>query len=229
MTKVVLVTGASGGIGSSLVDVLSTAGWAVAATDIDEPANAAAASTHELNVADSNAWKLAVDRVLQVHGRLDALVNCAGVPSRGPLKDITDDEWSRVIAVNQTGTFYGIREVVPHMAAAGGGSIVNVSSAMGLIAVGDHLPYVASKFAVTGMTKAAALELGADGIRVNSVHPGPVATTLASGRLPGQPIQRFAEPREIADLVAFVLSDAAIYATGSTFQLDGGLTAGLYR
>jgi 3alpha(or 20beta)-hydroxysteroid dehydrogenase len=170
-----------------------------------------------------------VAAVLERFARIDALVNVAGIVSRGGLEATTDDTWARVIAVNQTGTFYGIRAVVGPMRQAGKGSIVNISSIAGQVGFAGTSPYVASKFAVTGLTKAAAMELGDSGIRVNSVHPGSIDTSMPSKLGPRQPINRFGQPDEIAEVVLFLIGDASSFCTGAEFVVDGGATAGIYR
>jgi 3alpha(or 20beta)-hydroxysteroid dehydrogenase len=141
-------------------------------------------------------------------------------------------EFDRVIDVNQKSVFLGMRAIVPQMRARGTGSIVNISSTAGLVGIGECFAYSASKFAVRGMTKAAAVELAADGIRVNSVHPGDTKTPmienlLASDAVPevsSIPLGRFAAPSEIASAVAFLLSPASSYMTGAEMVLDGGYT-----
>lgn len=134
-----------------------------------------------------------------------------------------------MIAVNQTEVFYGIRAVAVPMREAGRGSIVNIASSAGLTGCPNLVAYVSSKFAVNGMTKTAALELGPNGIRVNSVHPGAVDTGMPTQLGPRLPINRFGLPEEIAEVVLFLLSDRSSYCTGAEFVADGGLLAGRYR
>jgi 3alpha(or 20beta)-hydroxysteroid dehydrogenase len=152
------------------------------------------------------------------------------------LEDTALDDYERVIRVNQIGTFLGLRSVVEPMRAAGGGSIVNLSSVEGLAGMPFLVAYTASKFAIRGMTKVAALELGEDGIRVNSVHPGMIDTDMVRDALGGAEVDtgwvrkkialgRLGEPEEIADLVVFLASDESSYCTGSEFVADGGATA----
>jgi 3alpha(or 20beta)-hydroxysteroid dehydrogenase len=227
---VVLVTGASGGIGSAVCTRFEQARWQVVATDVQAPERPHTESVGvALDVTDPSAWSSVVVEVVQRYGRLDALINVAGIVSRGGLDGTTDETWARVIAVNQTGTFYGMRAVTAAMRGRGKGSIVNISSIAGQTGFAGTIPYVASKFAVTGMTKAAAMELGDSGIRVNSVHPGSIDTSMPSKLGPRQPINRFGQPAEIAELVHFLASDASSFCTGGEYVADGGATAGIYR
>jgi 3alpha(or 20beta)-hydroxysteroid dehydrogenase len=228
--RVVLVTGAAGGIGSAICTLLEQEGWQVVATDIAAPerSNIATAGL-ALDVTSSEAWRGVVAAVVDKFGHIDGLVNVAGIARRGMVWEASDEDWDDVVAVNQTGVFYGIRAVAAPMREAGSGSIVNISSNAGLTAFTNAIGYVASKFAVTGLTKAAALELGEDGIRVNSVHPGVIDTDLPASLGPRIPINRFGQPGEIAELVLFLLSDRSSYCTGAEFVADGGLLAGRYR
>ncbi|HZO09307.1 MAG TPA: SDR family oxidoreductase, partial [Myxococcota bacterium] len=192
-----------------------------------------------LDVASEEGWTAAIAATTRAFGRLDVLVNNAGIVIPSPLRDLSLENWRRVIDVNQTGVFLGMRAAIPALEAAGGGSIVNVSSIDGLIGMDLVFAYVASKFAVRGMTKTAALELAPLGIRVNSIHPGFVHTRM--GNPAGDPAARTlldrygkrriplgrpAEPEEIANLALFLASDESSYCTGSEFVADGGFTAG---
>ncbi|HWD77320.1 MAG TPA: SDR family oxidoreductase [Kribbella sp.] len=225
-----LVTGAAGGIGAAVCDRMEQAGWHVVAADLIAPERPGAdSSSVALDVTDSSAWESVVAQAMSAHGRIDALANVAGVVSRGGLEEVSDKEWERVIAVNQTGTFYGIRAVAGPMREAGRGSIVNISSTAGMTGYVGSIPYVASKWAVRGMTKAAALEFGDQGVRVNSVHPGSIDTSMTRRLGPRQPINRYGRPEEIAELVHFLASDASSFCTGSEFVADGGSLAGIYR
>lgn len=225
---VAIVTGASGGIGTAICADLQKAGWRVAGTDLTPPdRNVDLGLT--LDVTDSAAWSEAVAATVARLGRLDGLVCAAGIVARGNLDEVTDEDWNRVITVNQTGTFFGIRAASAVMREAGAGSIVTISSTAGMTAYVGSIAYVSSKWAVRGMTKAAAMELGEFGIRVNSVHPGPIETPMTRRKGPRQPLDRIGQPHEVASLVTFLLSDAASYCTGSEYLVDGGSVAGTYR
>ncbi len=246
--KVALVTGGARGLGRAMVEALVAEGARVAIGDVrTAEVEAVAAALGDavlplsLDVTSEAAWPAAVDATVATFGRLDVLVNNAGTAAGGPLAEATLADWERVVAVNQTGVFLGMRAVIPAMTAAGGGSIVNISSIDGMTAAPRVLSYVASKWAVRGMTKAAAMELAHLGIRVNSVHPGYVVTDLA---LPdgvdrslvapmieehaerSAPMRRTGRPAEIAAMVLFLASDESSYATGAEFVVDGGMTAG---
>ena len=229
-SPVAIVTGAAGGIGSAICTLLEQEGWRLVATDIIEPAREHPGTVCiEHDVTDAQSWDRVVDRTLSEHGGLTGLVNVAGIVRRGMVWEIADEDWDDVVAVNQTGVFYGLRAVSPVMRAAGRGSIVNISSVAGLTGLANCLSYVASKYAVTGMTKAAAMELGEYGVRANSVHPGSVDTGMPSGLGPKLPINRFGLPREVAEMVLFLLSERSSYCTGGEYVVDGGLLSGRYR
>jgi 3alpha(or 20beta)-hydroxysteroid dehydrogenase len=170
-----------------------------------------------------------------VFGGLDVLVNNAGVASLAPIVGTTTAEYLRVVGVNQLGVFLGMRTAIPAMSTSGRGSIINISSIEGLGGSPMAIAYAASKFAVRGMTKVAALELAAAGIRVNSIHPGGVRTPMldsldgvdiAATVEPSIPMKRLATAEEIALLALFLASDESSYCTGSEFIADGGVTAG---
>ncbi|MCK9793796.1 glucose 1-dehydrogenase [Isoptericola sp. 4D.3] len=235
--RVALVTGGARGLGAAYVRALHAAGAAVVVADLLEDEGAALAADlgdrarHErLDVTDERGWERVVGATVAAFGGLDVLVNNAGIANSAPIEHYTTAKWDAVIAVNLTGTFLGCRAVVPVMKAAGGGSIVNVSSVEGLRG-GERLHgYVASKFGVRGLTKSLAVELGADGIRVNSVHPGLVKTEMTT-RIDADvvpiPIGRAAVPADVAGAVVFLASDASAYVTGTELVVDGGLTAGV--
>jgi 3alpha(or 20beta)-hydroxysteroid dehydrogenase len=243
--KVALVTGAARGMGEAearlfaqqgarvlLCDVLDAQGQAVAKEIGD------AALYLHLDVTRESDWSRAVEEAEASFGRLDVLVNNAGIVRSAPLEQMSLADYRAVIDVNQVGVFLGMRAAVPAMARAGSGSIVNVSSIDGLTGMNFVIGYVASKFAVTGMTRAAALELAPRGIRVNSIHPGYVDTPMANPageerptllqRFAAQrvPLGRMARPDEIAQVALFLASDESSYCTGSQFLVDGGVLSG---
>lgn len=241
--KVALITGAARGQGAAearlfaqrgakvmLCDILDTEGQAVAA---EIGANAAYT---RLDVTSETDWQAAVETTVAQFGKLDVLINNAGIAKIAALEECTLQEYQDVIQINQVGVFLGMRAVIEPMQQAGGGSIVNISSIDGLIGMTGGTAYCASKFAVRGMTKVAALELGKYGIRVNSIHPGGILTPMitsagidaqTAGEIFGKvPLHRIGQPEEMATLAAYLASDDASYSTGSEFVADGGLTAG---
>ena len=192
-----------------------------------------------LDVTSERDWADAVAVADRELGPLNVLVSNAGIsPAPLPITDTSLEGYLRVVTVNQVGTFLGLRAVIPVMRDRGeGGSIVVISSAGGIEGTWGMAPYVSSKFAVRGLTKVAALELARDGIRVNSVHPGPIDTAMLEpeawhgmdvrqGMAAAMPLGRLGQPSEIAELVLFLASDASSYCTGSEFVADGGHLAG---
>jgi 3alpha(or 20beta)-hydroxysteroid dehydrogenase len=246
--KVALITGAASGQGAAEARLFATEGGRIVVSDIDgDGAHLVAdeigdsAIAVRFDVTDAGAWDDAVARAVAAFGGIDVLVNNAGVgfPPRR-LEDEDPDEHRRLIDVNLHGVYLGMRAVTPGMTRQRSGVIVNVSSIDGLAGVAGMTSYAASKFAVTGMTRTAALELGPRGIRVNSIHPGVIATpmvdaappeTLARLRtvLDRQPIARMGRPEEVAYLALFLASDESSYCTGAQFVIDGGHLAGPYR
>jgi 3alpha(or 20beta)-hydroxysteroid dehydrogenase len=238
--RVVLVTGGARGIGEAVVRRLAAEGASVTIGDIRDVLGERVAADlgpkvmfHHLDVTSEPDWANAVDATVQRFGKLDGLVNDAGVFEWCPLKDYQLANYLAVVNVNQVGVFLGMRAVIPALERAGGGTIVNVSSGAGLTGVANAIAYTASKFAVTGMTMTAAMELLPLRIRVNSVHPGFVRTPLTMGDETGTPgtmaldESQGAAPEEIACLVAYLTSDESSYSTGSQFVADGGATAGV--
>ncbi|MFI6365333.1 glucose 1-dehydrogenase [Nocardia sp. NPDC050630] len=235
--KTVIVTGGARGMGAAFARRLVSEGASVVVADVllDEGKAVAAGLGDQaifcpLNVTDESAWATVVAEAERSFGPVSGLVNNAGIVHVDPIERLAEADYRRVIDVNQVGVFLGMKAVVPSMRRAGGGSIVNISSIGGIIAFSNILGYVASKWAVRGMTKAAAQEFGADGIRVNSVHPGVVATEMTAdsdrshSMVHDQPLPRAAAPGELADLVLFLISDEASFCTGSEFVADGGYT-----
>jgi 3alpha(or 20beta)-hydroxysteroid dehydrogenase len=240
---VALITGAASprGQGAAEARLFASEGARVTLTDVvDDEGRRTAASIGEaaayrhLDVTSAESWETVVEAVLADHGRLDVLVNNAGVWDAGTLADLTPEAYRRVIEINQVGVFLGMRAVAPHMRASGRGAIVNVSSNAGLrvnmpnLAGGKALAYVASKWAVRGMTRSAAIELAPSGVRVNGVYPGPVDTAMIGGGheaiAAGLPLRRLATPEEIAKVVLFLASDESGYVNGAEIAVDGAAT-----
>ena len=223
MSGRVLVTGGASGIGAETCRVLAGGGWDPIAADVS-PAD----GVIPLDVTDEAAW----DQVLNDVGPLAGLVNCAGIRSRSSIVDTGLDDFERHLRVNVVGTWLGIRGFLRRHHPSAKGAIVNVSSVNAEIAVPDQAHYVASKGAVSALTRAAAVEAAPLGVRVNAVAPGPVRTPMTAERL-GDPLQaawldarvpmgRVAEPAEIAEVISFLLSEKASYITGEVLFTDGG-------
>jgi 3alpha(or 20beta)-hydroxysteroid dehydrogenase len=240
--KVAIISGAARGQGEAEARLFVREGADVVLGDVlDDEGNAVASSIGDghaayvhLDVTDPDQWDAAVSMAMERFGRLNVLVNNAGILLSRPLEGHPLDEYLAVIQVNQVGCFLGMRAVVEPMRTAGGGSIVNTSSLAGLSGATGLLAYTASKFAIRGMTKVAALELGPSGIRVNSIHPGGIDTAMIQGSdldagFRHLPLGRVGRPDEAAAMALFLASDEASYSTGSEFVLDGGSTAGLTR
>lgn len=239
--KVALVTGGGSGIGASCARLLAAGGAKVLVVDVSEKAAqevvtelGGSAELFVADVSDPTSGAAAVQAAIRHWGALHLAVNNAGIGGPlGPIDAIDDDGWNRLIGINLSGVFYGMRAQVPAMVAAGGGSIVNMSSILGLVGSPLAIPYVAAKHAVSGMTKAAAIAFAAQGVRINSVHPGYIDTPLLGaldeatlGALIGMhPIGRLGKPEEVAEVVGFLLSDRSSNVTGSQYVVDGGYTA----
>ncbi|MAG33826.1 MAG: 3-alpha-hydroxysteroid dehydrogenase [Deltaproteobacteria bacterium] len=242
--KIALVTGAGRGLGEAITRRFSLEGATVYAADIDHDAakklatECSGAIPFAHDVAREESWKSVLEAIERSQGRLDILVNNAGVFQMKPLLETSLVDYRRIIDINQQGCFLGMREGAALIKRTGG-AIVNISSTQGFEGLRGASSYVASKFAVRGMTKVAALELAEFGIRVNSVHPGAMKTSMAAegldvlkqaqsshDPLDDLPLKRAAETEEVASLVLFLVSDEASYCTGGEYLADGGMLAG---
>lgn len=232
--KVAIVTGCSRGIGQAIAEVFAEEGATVVATSRSMvPGQLAGIDCRPLDVANEQEWIDTVAAVVDQYGHVDVLVNNAGIIAYESLHELSTDEWNAVVATNQTGVWIGMREVIPHMIAQGGGSIVNVSSIWGTVAVSGAHAYHATKGAVRNMSKSAAITYATDSIRVNSVHPGFIWTPLTQAQAPeindyvvGQtPMGRPGQPREVANCILFLASDESSFVTGSELVVDGGYLA----
>ncbi len=246
--KVALISGGARGMGRAEAKLFAAEGAKVAVCDVQDGEGKALAEEigasaiyHPLDVAREDEWGAAVVATTRAFGKLDVLVNNAGIAEYAPIAEMSLESYRRVTEVNQTGVFLGMKAVIEAMTAAGGGSILNVSSIDGMIGMANLASYVASKWAVRGMTKVAALELAPMGIRVNSIHPGFILTSMGvpdgapeeevhgvigayASRM--APLGRAGVPDDIARLALFLASDESGYSTGSEFVADGGMIAG---
>ncbi len=244
--KVALITGAARGQGAQEARLFAAEGASVMLTDVlaeegaevaSELGERAAFTCHD--VTDGEAWRQVVAATIERFGRLDVLVNNAGILRFARLQDETAEMFRKVIDVNLVGVFLGMHAAAEAMRASGGGSVVNISSTSGLGGTSGTAAYVASKFGVRGLTKAAAIDLGPWGIRVNSVHPGsidtPMIRSIGGQDLPTEafdpfvsrlPVSRLGTPEDVAKLVLFLASDESSYCTGAEFVVDGGQTVG---
>src|SRR6516164_5552868 len=235
--KVALVTGGGNGIGAATCRAFTAAGARVAAAAEAVAAEITSRNGHAaayvLDVADRDAFARLAEGITEARGGIDILVNGAGTTVRRMIGEMDAEDWDRVIAVNLTGAFNGIRAVLPHMRARGGGAIVNIASIAGQrISFGGTANYTASKAGLLGLTRHAAYELAPDGIRVNAVCPGPTATGFG-GTMPTEeakaaralkiPLGRMCEPEDIADPILFLAGDAARMITGVALTVDGGV------
>lgn len=240
--KVALITGAAQGQGAAAARAFVAEGAKVVIADVADDLGKALAvelgeSAHfvHLDVSDEESWQAAVDEAVATFGPVSVLVNNAGVLQFAELTTMATADFERLFRVNMLGCFLGMRTVAPVMAEHGGGSIINSSSIEGLGGMPTLVAYTGTKFAVRGMTKAAAMELGPKGIRVNSVHPGMIDTGMIRHHVGGEegmkwaakkvPLKRVGTPEDVAPLYVFLASDESAYSTGAEFVADGGVTA----
>lgn len=239
--KVVIVTGAARGMGAAHARRLVEEGAQVMLADMLDAEGAALADSLgatarylHLDVTDEAGWVQVVAETEKAFGPVTVLVNNAGIVAYGAIETMEEAAYRRVIDVNQTSVFLGMKAVVPSMRRAGAGSIINISSVAGLIGAPGALAYTASKFAVRGMSKSAAVELAPYKIRVNSVHPGMIGTPMTAPTpeseaiiaqfIAATPAGRMGDPDEVANVVVLLASDESRFATGAEFVVDGGIS-----
>ncbi|MFT3716365.1 MAG: SDR family oxidoreductase [Gordonia sp. (in: high G+C Gram-positive bacteria)] len=236
MNAAAVVSGGARGIGAAIVEALVEAGVPTVIADVlDEDGQQLAdrlgdlAAYRRLDVTDPAAWTAVLKDASDIFGAVGYLVNDAGILSYGSVDTVTDAEFRKVMDVNLFGTWNGIKAATPHLRGVPGAAIVNISSTAGLNGNAGLCAYTTSKWAVRGLTKSAALDLGPAGIRVNSVHPGPIRTPMVDGidesLAAHYPIARFGQPEEVAATVRHVLLEAT-YSTGVEFIVDGGSVVG---
>lgn len=237
--KVIIITGAAQGMGATHARLCIEAGAKVVLTDINAEKGQALATELgsqalfiQHNVTSVDDWEQVISATQAHFGTINVLVNNAGITQSKSILETSLDDYRRILEINQVSVFLGMKAVIPSMQASKQGSIINISSINGL--VGGAIGYTDSKFAVRGMTKAAALECAPFGIRVNSVHPGVIATPMimqgdtkaaVEAFAKSIPLRRVAQPEEVSRLVLYLASDDSSYSTGSEFIVDGGLTA----
>ena len=244
--KVALISGGSRGMGAFEAELFVQEGAKVVICDVrDDEGDALAkkivdrggeAAFVHLDVTSESDWAAAVSEAVERYGKLDVLVNNAGVSARGSIEETSPDDWDRVMDINAYGVFLGTRSAIPEMRKAGGGSIINISSQLGLVGMGESSPqYQASKGAVRIFSKSAAIQYAHEGIRVNSVHPGPIITPMTEARRSDEvvrqrmisriPLGRYGESEDVAYGVLYLASDESSFVTGSELVIDGGWTA----
>ena len=242
--KVALISGGARGMGAEEALLFAKEGAKVVIGDVLEGEGRDIAAQIpggqaifvRLDVTKEGDWQRAVSMAEEVYKRLDILVNNAGVSATGGIEDTTVEEWDRVMSVNAKGVFLGTKYAIPAMQRTGGGSIINISSQLGIVAMNESSPqYIASKGAVRLLTKSTALQYADDGIRCNSVHPGPIVTPMTQGRRSDEavrelmesriPLGRYGEAIDVAYGVLYLASDEASFVTGSELVIDGGWVA----
>ncbi|NLS11178.1 glucose 1-dehydrogenase [Nesterenkonia sp. MY13] len=243
--KVAIVTGGAQGMGRTHSQLLAEEGASVIVTDVDSVAGqetvrliedaGGSAAFIQHDVASASDWDTVVKHAMDSHGRIDVLVNNAGILVFKSLQDTEEEEWDRIVEVNAKGTFLGCKAVLPAMRHSAAPSIINISSMYGIIGAPNAAAYEASKGAVRTLTKAAAVDLGPFGIRVNSVHPGVIDTAMtrdiladpegAKALLGTTILGRAAQPQEVSNCVVFLASDEASFITGAELVVDGGYIA----
>jgi NAD(P)-dependent dehydrogenase (short-subunit alcohol dehydrogenase family) len=244
--KVALISGGSRGMGAYEAELFVQEGAKVVVGDVREDEGRALAEKISegggdavfvrLDVTSETDWAAAVQEAVTRYGKLDVLVNNAGVSARGSIEETTVEDWDRVMDINAKGVFLGTRTAIPEMRKAGGGSIINISSQLGMVGMSESSPeYQASKGAVRIFTKSTAIQYAAEGIRANSVHPGPVITPMTEARrsdaevqkmmISRIPLGRYGESADVAYGVLYLASDESSFVTGSELVIDGGWTA----
>jgi len=241
--KVAIISGGSRGMGAVEAELFVQQGAKVLVGDVRddegralvEKIGADAVYAH-LDVTSEDDWAAAVKKATDLYGKLDILVNNAGVSARGTIEETSVEDWDRVMGINAKGVFLGTRAAIPEMRKAGGGSIVNISSQLGLVGMAESSPqYQSSKGAVRIFTKSAAIQYAPEGIRVNSVHPGPIVTPMTEARRSDSAVQqvmvsriplgRYGESEDVAYGVLYLASDESSFVTGGELVIDGGWTA----
>lgn len=248
--KVCIVTGAGSGIGRAIAELFAEAGAVVCVADIQKAAGAETveriqsaggqAYALEVNVADPSSCGSLVQKVLSQSGRLDVLVNNAGVGHVGTILTTSPEDLQRLWSINLMGAYHLSREILPHMIKAGRGSIINLGSIAGVIGMEDRFAYTVTKHAIVGMTRAMAMDHGTTGVRINAICPGRTITPFVEARMKEYPdpekfekqlaaphvLKRMAQPAEIASMAVYLASDASSFVTGAALMVDGGYTAG---
>ena len=242
--KIAIITGAASGIGAAHAKLFANEGAKVVATDIDtlrgeevvrricDDGGDAIFLQHD--VTSEGSWQSVVDATVQIYGGITTLVNNAGINQMNGVEEETLEGWHRLIAIDQTGPWLGMKAAMPHLRASGNGAIVNMSSTLGMMGTVTCIAFHAAKGAVRVMSKAAAIEYADQGVRVNSIYPGMTDTPALDGMLPEEremirtsiPMKRIGRPDEIAHCSLFLCSDDASYVTGAEIVVDGGLRPG---